>query len=337
VKLVPAALACVTTLVVAASGSGTETRHLPLIEAVGKLLYVSADGRHWRELAPPRVLGVLGDAVFATPTSAFALSGNCAAARGVIHSTIDAGKTWRARPAPDYPGCHAGAGAALDFLDARHGWLSVWVAEGPVARLYRTADGGRTWRQMSEDLPCCAPVRFRTRSEGWLGGRAFFRSDDRGRTWRAVPLPRPPHTRGMWSVVTRPAFFGLNGVVAATYARHGRGVFAVYSTRNGGRSWSRRATRAIRVMDNPLPFGKIAFDATRPGVWWAVPVGRADANVTVAVRGRVSTHRLALDGRWVVSIQALDASTAVVMGTNGRTFGLSVTSDGGRSWHDIEP
>jgi photosystem II stability/assembly factor-like uncharacterized protein len=48
-------------------------------------------------------------------------------------------------------GPHVGRDTAVDdvfFLDRLHGWVVVWYVDTVRARLYRTSDGGRTWRSV---------------------------------------------------------------------------------------------------------------------------------------------------------------------------------------------
>ena len=50
----------------------------------------------------------------------------------VVYRTRDGGRTWRGANAGFIVGCHAGDDLAVDFVDARHGWL---VNFEPVGQL----------------------------------------------------------------------------------------------------------------------------------------------------------------------------------------------------------
>jgi photosystem II stability/assembly factor-like uncharacterized protein len=147
--------------------------------------------------------------------------------------TANGGRTWRAAP-------HGvGGDGNIDFVDHRSGWIqqSQW--------LYRTTDGGRSWTRAqlpgtrvpgtSSRLPDFArdmsfinrTVGFLTTSRGYphggLGPNRLLATGDGGVTWHARgPLPSG-------------AFFAQ-----FDNARRGftRTASAVYSTTDGGRTWS---------------------------------------------------------------------------------------------------
>jgi photosystem II stability/assembly factor-like uncharacterized protein len=100
-----------------------------------------------------------------------------------------------------------------DFVDPANGW---WLDTTPlpeVPALWRTADGGRTWRLLPasglpDDLPLAQPV-FVDRLAGAIvsghdegrllrpDGSRLWASDDEGRTWQARPLNLPSSTQAV--------------------------------------------------------------------------------------------------------------------------------------------
>lgn len=118
---------------------------------------------------------------------------------GIWHTT-DAGATWQQLPTTGIAG--AQCKAALSFTDRLHGYIGAYDDNGrPV--IYRTDDGGRTWRA-SAKLP--DPPGFKSEAGGWFleAGRVkrfgatllvsvtqsnpavrhVYVSDDGGATWR---------------------------------------------------------------------------------------------------------------------------------------------------------
>jgi len=66
--------------------------------------------------------------------------------RGDVEVTVDRGATWKTAPGlPDtetFP-------AAIQFLDALHGWIALNVTtDSPDNGIYRTTDGGRSWQHV---------------------------------------------------------------------------------------------------------------------------------------------------------------------------------------------
>jgi photosystem II stability/assembly factor-like uncharacterized protein len=130
---------------------------------------------------------------------------------GIAH-TVDAGARWDQLVAAAPPGS---AGVAdrqckggLAFADAQRGFLSAWDSNS-APLIYRTVDGGRTW---SASRPLPDPPGFTTRP--------------------AVGALRAGRVRA----------FGTTLLVTASGGVEGRQVSYVFSSLDGGVSWSYAAT-----------------------------------------------------------------------------------------------
>jgi photosystem II stability/assembly factor-like uncharacterized protein len=174
--------------------------------------------------------------------------------------TDDAGTTWRAASLP-IPMDEVRV-AGVSFRDASHGWLIEAIPPkniGPTGtplRLWRTADGGRTWT--SSQMPSASqPVETLGDArivwidaehvvvdiEGSMpNGYAddIFATADGGRTWPTVTYGRD----------------GVGGVPVFADARigflvGGAGGGRLYATDDGGRTW-RQASLPVLV-GNPPP------------------------------------------------------------------------------------
>ena len=243
-----------------------------------------------------------------------------------IDRTTDGGRTWHwSLP----PGCFSICGSStISFLDARHGYaLAWWVTikdRRSGLKLFRTEDGGRTWRLVSRPS-VGGQIAFLNDREGFvvenrqipglLGGipepAVLSHSSDGGRTWSRYR--RPPH----WLQVPF-AQFGRHLVVAGLASHHINGPNAFYASDDAGEHWSLRAPpRHLR-----LP---TSFSAGSPRMW-ALSSGR----------GLYVTHDAGRSWRRIV-LRGLPAQTEIakiVFSSSrvaGRCSGPGWPGGGGRS------
>jgi photosystem II stability/assembly factor-like uncharacterized protein len=131
---------------------------------------------------------------------------------------------------------------ALDFLDARHGWVFAGDCVRGSSGFFRTSDGGRSWTTFHPraGVGCHAgdraQVEFVDARHGWLvtvaatgHGASLLRTTDGGRSWREVDHVLP--TLGMITFRT-----ATEGWLARSGFAAGAGV---WRSRDGGRTWSR--------------------------------------------------------------------------------------------------
>jgi photosystem II stability/assembly factor-like uncharacterized protein len=124
------------TVYLLASGEGANSR-----------VYKTTDaGLHWDLLLTnPDAKGFFDSLAFWDRSNAI-LVGDPVDGHFVIFTTVDVGKTWQRRPTP--PALQGeGAFAASGTSIITHGTKDAWFATGGPAgaRVFRTADGGRTW------------------------------------------------------------------------------------------------------------------------------------------------------------------------------------------------
>ena len=127
------------------------------------------------------------------------------------------------------------------FLDRQHGWFAVWSLGVPAERIYRTDDGGRTWRWSTapgHNMSSCSSdtAQFVNDGEGWLADdepvgpvETLYRSLDAGQTWTAVANLRAGTLPNRGDVEFNPA--GTLGWLADGYGQ------ILYETRDGGLTW----------------------------------------------------------------------------------------------------
>ena len=164
--------------------------------------------------------------------------------------TTNRGRSWRGvrlRPL----GVHLHKGnpnpltniADVQFVDRQRGWVSSTDRAG----IYRTTDGGRTWRVAIP--PGCyrgcdgASIDFLDARHGYalVGVRAIasnklFRTDDGGQTWQLVS--QPPVGVPITFLNDRVGFAaGPGPMVIGLYV--GPPIVTLYRTTDGGRTWSK--------------------------------------------------------------------------------------------------
>ncbi|HSR23066.1 MAG TPA: hypothetical protein VLW53_05920 [Candidatus Eisenbacteria bacterium] len=166
----------------------------PFGSAAGAVTYLTSDGgRSWRRSAST-VTYVGGQRVLERTDGA----------PGQYRVSEDGGRTWRPL---DLPAGTRSAPIAPTFLDAQQAWITVLAApvtspNGASVALWRTVDGGATWRRLAgTGIPDARrPVQlvFLDSSRGLLtveagdGRHVLLVTDDGGETWRSTLTPTSP-------------------------------------------------------------------------------------------------------------------------------------------------
>lgn len=207
--------------------------------------------------------------------------------RGVYRST-DGGKSWTKTLDHKVDGRAIGAiDIAMDpsnpnvlyaatYDKVRRPW--TFGEGGPGSGIFKSTDGGATWRQLTNGLPTGLlgriglsiarsqprtiyavienanslkgdPDERRARMAQGFGGNTIgdelYRSDDAGATWRKVsPAGDSPQERGGWAGANPPYYYGQIRVDPNDPNHVYLLSVAVSHTTDGGRTWSR-----------PFPFG----------------------------------------------------------------------------------
>ncbi len=169
-------------------------------------------------------------------------------------ATHDDGRSWTRLTVPPCTGKYAFAG-----LEAAYGqtvWLTCSGLPGPTARLVRSLDGGRSWRQLPDDwgngrLQQLAPVNPRV---AWAlnGSGDLFRTINAGASWQPVWSATDPRESPLSSPITKltasplPILSVQSATSASIVSLANRSTtrrapkltnLVVYRTSNGGQSW----------------------------------------------------------------------------------------------------
>jgi photosystem II stability/assembly factor-like uncharacterized protein len=219
------------------------------VNTLAETLYRTTDGgRTWHAFAAPghnEAAGSSDTVQFLTPTRGWLVDTLATAPAEGLYATTDGGTSWHlvaSLQAAHGPGFLPTLGQIRFDPGGKTGWLGGGICG---TALYRTSDGGRTWRQSSIPAPAGAHFGLPAGSGQALlepvtlpsGTLVLYRGTDGGARWSRVSvLPgaeTATSTCGLGVAVSFPAL--QDGWAAAV--RAGRTV--AYRTTDGGRHWAR--------------------------------------------------------------------------------------------------
>jgi photosystem II stability/assembly factor-like uncharacterized protein len=198
----------------------------------------------------------------------------------------------------------------------------VVLAGTPTGTLYRSQDGGQTWRTVGRHLGQeVLTIAFRPGQPdvavaGTRGGGIWL-SPDSGATWRAAP--------GTAGRTVRAFSFGASMIAAGT----DRGVF----TSEDGSRWSAAGLDQVDISTLAVTGGGAApqlvagGDAGRDGGWLPLYASRDGGRSWTGVAATVSASSM------VSALAAPSSPGRVLLGTNG---GLFASGDGGSHWSAVQ-
>jgi len=319
------------------------------------VVYTGDGGETWRDATPPEPESPPGEprkmasayfledlAWVAYYTGAF--TGQTGT---VIWRTRDRGNSWR----PSALAAHGGIDwVNLHFVDSQHGWVMIFFEEGGMnnqyVALYRTSDGGETWEFLFDpsasgdigDIQSCPKtgMAFEDPATGWVArdchglyDRPFIdRTEDGGRIWQSQELP-PPEGRpdpfsgpycGLTSLaLLQPQVLRLAMECILDYGPPILAEHYLYATDDGGMTW-----RAV-----PYPGGSVQF--VNADVGWAL--GREIYQTRDGGQTWTKVKTVGWDGQF----DFVNEEVGWAVARFGEEVALVKTTDGGRTWLQIQP
>jgi photosystem II stability/assembly factor-like uncharacterized protein len=256
----------------------------------GALLQTTNGGRDWK-LMPAPSEDTLRDVHFAEARTGWLVAERDVyklrtedETRAYLLKTTDGGASWSR---VEVVGRETNARLVrVRFAGPDHGWVF-----GEEGALFATADGGRTWaRQRVPTRHLLLGGAFRDARVGWLvgAGGTFLHTSDGGATWRAAHLVAASSVNA--AAGTPPAQFAPTPtpaprVNAVSFIDERRGWAvgsngSVFSTTNGGRSWSARSSVTdadlldVKFFDEREGFavgaGGVVLHTTDGGATWVL-------------------------------------------------------------------
>ena len=228
-------------------------------------------GKSWRDVSPPGLRVALGSFFYDSERAWLASAAMMPSDTNLtIFRTSDGGNHWDSTTLNTFAvSCNYGdCEAWFSFPTPETGWLMVIPDHGANSSpgmLYRTADGGASWRLVTSTgggetddekqdwgsgpkLSHGGEILFQSASTGWVyGGFMLSMTRDGGLTWWQVQSPPLPggFQGGGLNPTGLPKFFpgGRDGILAAKCwpAPQSRnfdsGFLSIYTTHDGGLTW----------------------------------------------------------------------------------------------------
>ncbi len=302
-------------------------------------LALAAPARAAWEVVPFPRTDVSLRAVVAAGPSGFHVSGS----RGAYGVTADGGRSWRMVQVP--------GGEGLDFrgLAVLGPKTTVLMSAGDGAegraRLFRTGDGGVTWRTVFETQAPGAffdGLRFWDSKAGLVFGDPLegawyvLRTLDGGETWARLKIKSAPLSPGEAAFAASNSSLVLSGsaqawILSGGAAEGGR----VFRSGDRGATWSPAATPVAGGPTGGV-FGGLALGGKRGVIVGGDHKDELRASPNIAVTGDAgATWSLAAQTGTVRLLEAvgrLDAKTLLAVGPKG----TSISHDQGLTWAQVD-
>lgn len=276
-------------------------------------------GRTWTTIGPPGCDHFAQGALRAWVAT-------CDTPGGRVHFTTDGGKTWSYATAVANETRAPLFARSLQLADERNGVVELgFGVEGEETFLYRTSDGGRTWRKLG-DSPWNAETSFVDARRGWrTSSHALEWTTDGGATWNAHP------DLVACAVDTPPSFERRAGVVVG----HCPAGFHVFYTSDGGDHWRAGAKVDLEEPTFALHGGAEAWLWSNGDVLSHTSDGGRTLGTTVDAVALGSSYRIVAPSRGFALTVADDETVLSRTTDGGRTFSPVLTTPGSDATCDV--
>jgi hypothetical protein len=262
-----------------------------------------------------------------------------------------------------------------DFFNEQRrgkGFLESLEPTGPFMSLKVTSDNGATWRVVYTGPPGVTqgerfqgpleiPITFADTDHGFgvqgdpptdsilPGGADYFYTADGGITWTPESPPIPGATAACSAascIYASPVFSGPdNGVLPAIVVSGSQATVEFDSTSDGGLRWAPGSPVTVAVVPNETQSlgseGYPLVAVASPSAWWVLGWSPHGVTTEVSADSGASWSRATYAiGRGVpTGFVALNATHALLSlestSSNGATYELLETDNGGRTWGSL--
>lgn len=265
--------------------------------------------------------------------------------RGYVQSllrTTDGGIHWRDVTPSNPPGQKIRRVYKMELLDSLTAWVSATPAASDSTILFRTVDGGQTWKNVT--LPDgLASMSFISARDGWFMSweAAVYRSTDGGDTWKKIASPKRGKENGD---------FPFRQILSLTFLNPTMGVVTgftdasdfvyLYVTRDGGYTWRQQKLSLPPQVIGPGAVGEpptffTAQDGILPEPYGSYNSGMGVVFYVTHDGGTTWMYTTPVSlTNWYRSSSFADMNHGWVVDIAGALY---LTSDGGRHWTKIEP
>ncbi len=241
------------------------------VNDTGYVLRTVDGGRTWLNASPPGMgaIGLSASLAVLNTNTAWLLEPGTDFFAGTLYRTSDGGITWSSNPVPF-------GEALMQFQDGSSGRAMAErgaAAGSEAVELFQTSDGGATWVSVfhddptqsgySDSLPLAGiknGMTFLNASTGWVTGSIprngevyLYVTHDGGASWSQQGLPLPTGYDTYQYLPQAPVFFGKDGFLPLTIYRPDTNDFILYTTHDGGTTWTGDPTNANGVIRPGLP------------------------------------------------------------------------------------
>jgi len=257
-----------------------------------------------------------------------------------ILGTQDGGQSWS--QLATVPVKYGDGALFVVFSDAQHGWFEETTAglNSPFSgELFSTGDGGNNWKRAASteqgNLPFVGSLSAQKDGTIWLIGAEIRKSTNGGKTWSQVNLPLSADQKT--EEVSTPVFFE-NGDGVIIIQLQG-GDWVLYTTRDGGRTWSLQSKLPLALRDSGVVYD---FISNQDG--WAINNGTgpnpSEKVLYVTQDGGYSWQtvpiNIDLKNKFVKEIDFVNSKVGWITYNQSTGSGLAKSINGGISWEEIK-
>ncbi len=240
----------------------------------------------------------------------------------------------------------------VSAVDANNVWVSTYDGSGGAANSQdysRTTDGGTTWTPGMITTPATfnwSNIWAISATTAWAcfydasgaTGGGIFKTSDGGATWAQQGVGSIYNNTGSFADIV---YFwdANNGVTIGDPAGPGTSFYEIYTTTDGGTTWTRTPTANIPGKLSASEYGIVnLYSANGNTIWFGTNQGRMYKSTdkgltwTVAVVSTLNTDQV-VD----VAFRTATEGIAVVVDAGGTIFSQYSTTDGGTTWTAFTP